>query len=74
MRNMQDPDPHPDSNLDPDPLVRGMDQRNQIRIRIHTKIPWILNTDSSFYQIKNSAKQTYNWLLYSFAIKGGNFC
>jgi hypothetical protein len=29
--------------MDPDPLVRGMDPR--IRIRIHTKISWIRNTD-----------------------------
>jgi len=28
---------------DPDPLVRGMDPR--IRIRIHTKMSWIRNTD-----------------------------
>jgi hypothetical protein len=28
---------------DPDPLVRGMDPR--IRIRIHSKMPWIRNTD-----------------------------
>ena len=27
----------------------------------------------NFYQIKNSAKQTCSWLLYSFAIKRGNF-
>ena len=27
---------------DPDPLVRGMDQR--IRIRIHPKMSWIRNT------------------------------
>jgi hypothetical protein len=29
---------------DPDPLVRGMDPRIQIRIRIHTKMSWIRNT------------------------------
>ena len=29
--------------------------------------------NSNFYQIKNSAKQTCSWLLYSFAIKRGNF-
>jgi hypothetical protein len=32
---MQDPDPHPD------PFVRGMDSRVQIRIRIHTIMSWI---------------------------------
>jgi hypothetical protein len=37
----QDPDP----NLDPDPLVRGMDPR--IRIRIHPKMSWIRNTGRS---------------------------
>jgi hypothetical protein len=30
-------DPHPD----PDPLVRGMDPRIRIWIRIHTKMLWI---------------------------------
>jgi hypothetical protein len=30
-----------DLNPDPDPLVRGMD----LQIRIHTKMPWIDNTD-----------------------------
>ncbi len=30
-------------------------------------------SNSNFYQIKNSAKQTCSWLLDSFAIKGGNF-
>jgi hypothetical protein len=29
---------------DPDPFVRGMDPRIQIRIRIHTKMSWIRNT------------------------------
>ena len=29
---------------DPDPLVRGMDPRIQIRIRIHPKMSWIRNT------------------------------
>jgi hypothetical protein len=29
---------------DPDPLVRGMVPRIQIRIRIHTKMSWIRNT------------------------------
>ncbi len=29
-------------NPDPDPLVRGMDPR--IQIRIHTKMSWIRNT------------------------------
>ncbi len=33
------------SNLNPDPLVRGMDPRIQIRIRIHTKMSWIRNND-----------------------------
>jgi hypothetical protein len=32
----------PDPN--PDPLVRGMDPRIQIRIRIHTTMLWIRNT------------------------------
>ncbi len=30
-------------------------------------------SNSNFYQIKNSAKQTCSWLLDSFAKKGGNF-
>ncbi len=30
-------------------------------------------SNSNFYQIKNSAKQTSSWLLDSFAIKEGNF-
>ncbi len=30
-------------------------------------------SNSNFYQIKNSGKQTCRWLLDSFAIKGGNF-
>ncbi len=30
-------------------------------------------SNSNFYQIKNSAKRTYSWLLDSFAIKGGIF-
>jgi hypothetical protein len=34
---IQDPDPNPD----PDPLVRGMDPR----IRIHTKMSWIRNSE-----------------------------
>ncbi len=29
---------------DPDPLVRGMDPRIRIKIRIHPKISWIRNT------------------------------
>ncbi len=29
---------------DPDPIVRGMDPRIQIRIRIHTKMSWIRKT------------------------------
>jgi hypothetical protein len=36
---IQDPDPNPDS------LVRGMDPRIRIRIRIHSKMSWIRNTD-----------------------------
>ncbi len=36
---IQDPD------LIPDPLVRGMDPR--IQIRIHTKMSWIRNTDQN---------------------------
>jgi hypothetical protein len=41
-----DPDPYPDPEPvpNPDPLVRGMDPRIQIQIRIHTKMPWIRNT------------------------------
>ncbi len=35
------------SVADPDPLVRGMDPRIQIRIRIHTKMSWIRNTANS---------------------------
>ena len=46
-----DPDPHdfgsPDPHPDPDPLVRGMDPRIQIRIRIHTKMSWIRNTSDN---------------------------
>ncbi len=38
------PDPHPD----PDPLVRGMDPRIQIRIRIHPKMSWIRNTERKY--------------------------
>jgi hypothetical protein len=38
----QDLDPKPD----PDPLVGGMDPRIWIRIRIHTKMSWIRNTDA----------------------------
>jgi hypothetical protein len=38
---IEDPDPEP--NSDPGPFVRGMDQR--IRIRIHSKMSWIRNTD-----------------------------
>jgi hypothetical protein len=37
---IQDPDPNPD----PDPLDRGMDPR----IRIHPKMSWIRNTESSY--------------------------
>ncbi len=37
-RKKQDPD------QDPDPLVRGMDPRIRIRIRIHPKMSWIRNT------------------------------
>ncbi len=33
---------HGSADLDPDPLVRGMDPR--IRIRIHTKMSWVRNT------------------------------
>jgi hypothetical protein len=39
------PGPHPDPDPNPDSLVRGMDPRIQIRIRIHTKMSWIQNTD-----------------------------
>jgi hypothetical protein len=38
-------DPDPDLNQDPDPLVRGMDPRVRILIRIHPKMSWIRNTD-----------------------------
>jgi hypothetical protein len=38
-----------DPNPDPDPLVRGMDPR--IRIRIHTKMSWIRNTDCDTQKI-----------------------
>ncbi len=37
---IQDPDPDPNQ----DPLVRGMDPRIGIRIRIHSKMSWIRNT------------------------------
>jgi hypothetical protein len=37
---IQDPDPDPNQ----DPLVRGMDPRIRIRIRIHSKMSWIRNT------------------------------
>jgi hypothetical protein len=40
-----DPDP------DPDPLVRGMDPR----IRIHIKMPWICNTGNPEYGTGNFA-------------------
>jgi hypothetical protein len=42
---MEGSDPHPDPDLNPDPLVRGMDPR--IRIRLHTKMSWIRNTGQS---------------------------
>jgi hypothetical protein len=38
---MNSEDPHPD----PDPLVRGIDPRNRIRIR--PKISWIRNTEKN---------------------------
>jgi hypothetical protein len=38
-------------DLNPDPLVRGMDP--QIRIRIHTKMSWIRNTDFSLISEEN---------------------
>jgi hypothetical protein len=40
--------PHPDPHLDPDPLVRVMDPRIQIRTR--TKISWISNTGYYSYE------------------------
>jgi hypothetical protein len=43
-------DPYPDPNPDLDPLVRDMDPR--IRIRIHTKMSWIRNTDENTVQLK----------------------
>ena len=49
-RKWQDPDPHSDPN--PDPLVRGMDPRIQIRIRMHSKISWIRNTESEVIEIE----------------------
>ncbi len=45
---LQDPDPNPD------PLVRGMDPRIQIRIRIHTKMSWIRNTGLLYLDSENS--------------------
>jgi hypothetical protein len=45
--SVMDPDPNPDLDPNPDPLVRGMDPR----IRIHTKMSWIRNTEK---KIKNS--------------------
>ncbi len=41
---LQYPDPDADPDPNPDPLVRGMDPRILIRIRIHTKMSWIRNT------------------------------
>jgi hypothetical protein len=38
-------DPDSDPNPDPDPFVRGMDPR----IRIHTKMSWISNTDIYYH-------------------------
>jgi hypothetical protein len=38
------PDPYTHPDLNPDPLVRGMD----LRIRIHTKMSWIRNA-AKFY-------------------------
>ncbi len=37
-------DPDPDPALDPDQLVRGMDPRMRMRIRIPPKMSWIRNT------------------------------
>ena len=60
MHFMQDPDSDTDPNPDPlvrgihgsaDPLVRGMDLRILIRIRIHTKMSWIPN--NAYFLIKN---------------------
>ncbi len=39
---------NPDPNPDPDLLVRGMDPR--IRIRVHTKMSWIRNTDAKLLE------------------------
>jgi hypothetical protein len=39
---------------DPDPLVRGMDPRIQIRIRIHPKISWIRNTAIQYTRRKSA--------------------
>jgi hypothetical protein len=48
-----DPDTNPDPSPDPspDPLVRGMDPRIQIQIRIHTKISWGSQHCSEKYDI-----------------------
>ncbi len=40
-----------DPDQDPDPLVRGMDPRIQIRVRIHTKMLWIRNTASKWSRL-----------------------
>ncbi len=42
-RSMKKISGYPDPNPDPDPLVRGMDPRIQIRSRIHPKMSWIRN-------------------------------
>jgi hypothetical protein len=38
--------------MDPDPLVRGMDPRILIRIRIHPKMSWIRNTAFNHAKIR----------------------
>jgi hypothetical protein len=43
VNDLKKQDPHP--KPDPDPLVRGTDPWIWIRIRIHTKMSWIRNTD-----------------------------
>jgi hypothetical protein len=43
-----------DPNLDPDPLVRGMDPR----IRIHTKMSWIRNTGRNFFVVFSGSRLT----------------
>jgi hypothetical protein len=41
---------------DPDPVVRGLDPRIRIRIRIHIKMSWIRNTSSRVNQQVRSSE------------------